>query len=625
MESLPEVPAPNGDPRCRSGHDPIERFEDDQLGRSGFACLLARALVEYPEASSLVVALYGDWGSGKTSTLNLCFIALEDLRAENERPLLVRFNPWWFSNTGELLSQFFAQLGNDLDQEDELGGIKEKLLSYRKLIAPAGAATDLLISGGLLTAAAGLIGAVADHSAEQREQSARDVRALRKEIEQMIVDSGRPIVVVIDDIDCLSSVEIRDVFKVVKATADFPNTRYLLAFDHGTVTRALSEVQGTEGDAYLEKIVQIPFHLPQPEQDQLWSIVREGIKEIASAQERIAPQELAETEEKLELYSYYGFGGFFENMRQINRFLDSLRLVLPPIAGEVRLSDFIVLETMRLRAARVYDRLLSGQGLLLGSDPGASMPMFGSSASRDRYEALKEATKAEVEAIRDLAPEHLRPLVQQILEDLFPRVHSALRSNMGGYSRDFHHEWISQRRVCMTEFFRTATSWGLAPTMISSSEVEELSRLTDPDLLRQRLLDYKDDHRTGVDLKTAVERLGAWYRTSADEPTLITVLQAILGMEGHGPAYSTLYLLGVDALKKLPDSGSRKGLILEWIEGNRVTPVLVDVLRAMGGEHGWYGPDDSRTLPEGLRRLSSNDFSEVLSATVQDCRRPCRT
>ncbi len=576
---------------------------------------MARALVEYPEASSLVVALYGDWGSGKTSTLNLCFKALEDLRAEDKRPLLVRFNPWWFSNTGELLAQFFERLGNDLEQEGRLSGIKEKLFSYRKLIAPAGSVIDLFVSGGAITAAARLASAAAERSAAAREQGSQDVRALRDDIERMIENSGRRITVVIDDIDRLSSAEIRDVFKVVKATANFPNTRYLLAFDHSTVTRALSEVQGTEGDAYLEKIVQVPFHLPQPEQDQLWGIVREGIKEIASAQERISSQELAETEEKFDVYSYYGFGSFFTNMRQANRLLDSLRLVLPPIAGEVRLSDFLVLETLHLIVPRVYDRLLGSQGLLLGSTPGAGLLMFGSSASQTRQDAMNEATKAEVEAIRDTAPEHLRPVVEHLMEDLFPRAYSALHG-MGGYGPEFHHEWVSQRRVCVPEFFRTATSWGLAPGMISSSEVEELSRLSDPNLLRARLVAYEDDQRPGVDLKTVVKRMGAWLGTSADEPALKTALRAVFGIEGHETAYPTLHLLGIDALKKLPDSDSRKELILEWIEDDHVTPVLTDVIRTLGGEHGWYR--DSRTLPEESRTLSPRDFSEVLSAAVRD-------
>ncbi len=57
-------------------------------------------------------------------------------------------------------------------------------------------------------------------------------------------------------------------------------------------------------------------------------------------------------------------------------------------------------------------------------------------------------------------------------------------------------------------------------------------------------------------------------------------------------------------------------MILEWIENNHATPVLVGILRTFGGEHGWYR--DNRTLPEEFRTLSPHDFSEVLSATVRD-------
>lgn len=36
----------------------------------------------------------------------------------------------------------------------------------------------------------------------------------------------------------------------------------MLSFDRGVVSRALSEVQGFDGDLYLEKIVQLPVDLP---------------------------------------------------------------------------------------------------------------------------------------------------------------------------------------------------------------------------------------------------------------------------------------------------------------------------------------------------------------------------
>ena len=74
----------------RSPHDPIERGEEDKLDRREFARLLARALAFTPESSSIVVALYGEYGSGKTSTINLC---LEELAEKDEAPVVGRFEP----------------------------------------------------------------------------------------------------------------------------------------------------------------------------------------------------------------------------------------------------------------------------------------------------------------------------------------------------------------------------------------------------------------------------------------------------------------------------------------------------------------------------------------------------
>ncbi len=51
----------------------------------------------------------------------------------------------------------------------------------------------------------------------------------------------KPIVIVLDDIDRLSTNEIREVFKLVRLTASFPNIIYVLAFDRLRVELALQE------------------------------------------------------------------------------------------------------------------------------------------------------------------------------------------------------------------------------------------------------------------------------------------------------------------------------------------------------------------------------------------------
>ena len=87
----------------------------------------------------------------------------------------------------------------------------------------------------------------------------------KKEVESALRKERKRILVVIDDIDRLVAEEIRQVFRLVKSVANFPNVTYLLAFDKEVAIKAIAELQHTSGEDYLEKIVQVPFELPPPD------------------------------------------------------------------------------------------------------------------------------------------------------------------------------------------------------------------------------------------------------------------------------------------------------------------------------------------------------------------------
>ena len=57
----------------------------------------------------------------------------------------------------------------------------------------------------------------------------KDVEKLKTEISTLLHSQPRRIVVMIDDIDRLTSEEIRQVFRAVKSVGDFPNVTYLLS------------------------------------------------------------------------------------------------------------------------------------------------------------------------------------------------------------------------------------------------------------------------------------------------------------------------------------------------------------------------------------------------------------
>ena len=83
------------------GDGALEDPADDALGYAPFATKLSDALLKLKPQSGLVLALYGSWGGGKSTMLN--FVE-KDLgkRAGIEPPIIVRFNPWWFSGQEDL-------------------------------------------------------------------------------------------------------------------------------------------------------------------------------------------------------------------------------------------------------------------------------------------------------------------------------------------------------------------------------------------------------------------------------------------------------------------------------------------------------------------------------------------
>jgi len=86
---------------------PITSAKEDKFGRIGFAKQIA-GLCSGHNSTSKVIGVYGKWGEGKTSLMNLVSESLE------QRILQIQFNPWYFKDEEELLNAFFKVLADKL-------------------------------------------------------------------------------------------------------------------------------------------------------------------------------------------------------------------------------------------------------------------------------------------------------------------------------------------------------------------------------------------------------------------------------------------------------------------------------------------------------------------------------
>ena len=102
---------------------PIESDYQDSLGRSTFANHLADSIMNYESREGLVIGLYGKWGSGKTSIANMTINRIEESYASDKnRPIIIKFSPWNYSDKNNLISLFFNNLESQINKKAHTEG-----------------------------------------------------------------------------------------------------------------------------------------------------------------------------------------------------------------------------------------------------------------------------------------------------------------------------------------------------------------------------------------------------------------------------------------------------------------------------------------------------------------------
>ncbi len=400
---------------------PINDSSGDKLGRTAFADLLANDILTIASTDGFTIGIQGPWGSGKSSLLNLLANALNSTAGI----IVLRFNPWLFSGTEQLVAHFFRELSAQLLEKHDgrLAAVSKTLAQYGELVSPL---HNLPVVGQW----ARFFTSLTDKFKQKMVHDTDSALTRRTRLSQALSASDQRFVVLIDDVDRLSASEIRDILKLVRLTADLPNTVYVLAYDRIRVEQALSETEH-DGRAYLEKIFQAVHDIPAIRERDLTALLLDGIHEIANPTEH----GLLESEYWTDVFLFV-IRPLFATPRDVRRYLNSAALTVKHVHAEVSLVDIFALEALRVLQPQSFARLLSVADAL-------TMP-----ASRS--------------ADNDKAGERLRAFIASgdehasQLAELCQRVFPASRSYLDNYlfTQDSVDRWKRQRRVAHPEILR---------------------------------------------------------------------------------------------------------------------------------------------------------------------------
>lgn len=337
---------------------PISKISDDRFNRKNFILALANQVQQIDSINSFVIGLYGEWGSGKTSIIKLVDEELRSLYF-----FTAYFNPWRYKSEDILLQDLFAliinavksdkKLKNKIQELGELLDEYSQYISFPKInILGIEVETTNTVRGLSKGIGRTLKG---DNTLENKKEK----------INNILSDLALPLVIFIDDVDRLDNNEIKQLFRLIKLTADFNKLIYIIAFDESIVSKALSSNYGSgtieDGMSFLEKIIQLPIRIPYSNENERFEYTISIINEWLDKSKISTPQKYQE-DFVITFKSLHKF--FIITPRDSKRLLNSISFTYNCLKNEISIYDVILLETIRIFAPAVFNELIAQKNLL---------------------------------------------------------------------------------------------------------------------------------------------------------------------------------------------------------------------------------------------------------------------
>ncbi|OMQ31087.1 P-loop NTPase fold protein [Pseudomonas putida] len=504
---------------------PIAKHQQDLLGRSGFAKSLSETITSWKDQESLVIALMGAWGSGKSSIKNL---VIEDFKNVPGHEV-IEFNPWEWAGQEKLSATFFDEVSLTIQRKDKSKAGKQlakALRRYGRRINTGAAVVDgmtkylpVLLGSALVTSyvsswvanpmaetvlhyISGLSALAAvpallkkvskflQELADSTDKTAKDeeltLSEIRGEISTLLAKRAHPLLIVMDDIDRLASDQMKALFQLVKGNMQFPNVVFLLLFQRDVVEEGLQRA-GFNGAEYLKKIIQVPFSVPAFPAPSLETVLFQRLDSVLAAE----PQLGASFDSNYWAGVYrHGMKPFFHNLRDVYRYTSTLafhcRLLRGGDVAEINSVDLFALECLRVFAPSSYGAIAQSKELLTGN-----------LSAMSQKPSEKERIAGLIQRIVEKSPLESRAGVEQTLQLLFPNLDWVFKNTT--YSGSTQMRWIRESRVCCGDFFDRYFELGLPTEEVSNSLLHFLfQRLTDAQQFCDALLDCDDARQKSI-------------------------------------------------------------------------------------------------------------------------------
>lgn len=261
---------------------PILNLNEDLLGVKKYI----DGLIDYITICStpMTIAIQGDWGTGKTSIMNMIKDGIKD------KCLYAWFNTWEYSQfnmSDELVISLLKSMVDSLNIQEENNNLNKSLkILANSLKSGTLMAIDMAAGGRVADTAEKVIDGFTSKDQTDYFNSVKELKEqFQNHINYALEKSGKDrVIMFVDDLDRLNPEKAIELLEVLKNFLDCENCVFILAIDYKVVYKGVklkynNVLDEDKGKAFFEKIIQLPFKVPVVEYN-LYNYVKYSLQEI---------------------------------------------------------------------------------------------------------------------------------------------------------------------------------------------------------------------------------------------------------------------------------------------------------------------------------------------------------
>lgn len=296
----------------------------DALGFSQYTKNLAERIRLTNPNNSFAIGINAKWGMGKTSFTNILKRNFEQDK-KDDTLIEVNFNPWDNNTPNAIIQNFFETFQEAIKPYHST--LPRQLITYsNKLVS----LNDDNTTGKYIQVAVSAL------------TGFDSLQSLHKQIDDALKVINRKVVIYIDDLDRLDNVEIIEVLKLIRNTANFHNTIFIVSYDRDYIVNAIGTHNIHRNEFFLEKIFQLEINLPLMDEfvivDDVWSLLKPYFN---NNRFNFVANEILAT--------------WLTNMRDVKRLYNSFTLNISELKDKgIDSKDFLLIELLRLKYPNVY-------------------------------------------------------------------------------------------------------------------------------------------------------------------------------------------------------------------------------------------------------------------------------